>query len=96
MTTSNSRRTLERRFHLALDRGIASQIRRERLERARYLLLQTSLSMAEVAGRAGFGDQYQFSTAFRRSFGLPPSAFRDQLYPGPTAGRGPGSRPGQA
>jgi LacI family transcriptional regulator len=73
------RRTLERKFFLALGRGIAAQIRREHLELAKHLLIRTDFSMAEVAERAGFGDPYQFSTTFRRGFGIPPSAFRRQM-----------------
>jgi LacI family transcriptional regulator len=71
-----TRRALERRFRASLNRGIAEEIRRVRIERASYLLASTSSSIAEVARRAGVADAEHFSQAFRRHTGLTPSAFR--------------------
>ena len=48
-----------------------------RVERAKDLLRSgTDLSLAEVAARAGFYDQSQFSHHFKRLVGLTPSQFR--------------------
>jgi AraC family transcriptional regulator len=48
-----------------------------RIERARELLQAgTDLSLAEVAARAGFSDQSQFSRHFKRLFGVTPGQFR--------------------
>lgn len=48
-----------------------------RVERAKQLLrVNASLSMAEVAARAGFYDQSQFSRHFKRLVGVTPSQFR--------------------
>jgi AraC family transcriptional regulator len=48
-----------------------------RVERAKHLLqAETDLSLAEVAARAGFYDQSQFSYHFKRLLGVPPSQFR--------------------
>jgi AraC family transcriptional regulator len=48
-----------------------------RVERAKQLL-QTGgdLSLAQVAARAGFSDQSQFSRHFRRIVGVTPGRFR--------------------
>jgi AraC family transcriptional regulator len=48
-----------------------------RVERAKQLL-QTGgdFSLAEVAARAGFLDQSQFSHHFKRLIGVPPGQFR--------------------
>jgi AraC family transcriptional regulator len=48
-----------------------------RVERAKELLQAgTDLSLAEVAGRAGFSDQSQFSQHFKRLVGVTPGQFR--------------------
>lgn len=73
-----SRRSLERRFQTILGRGIDSEIRRVRMERAKELLSRTDLSVAEVATRAGYGDIYYFSSAFRKAFGHTPSNWRKE------------------
>jgi len=73
-----SRRTLERRFHEVLGRGIESEMRRVRLQRARQLLSETSLPLREVAEAAGFGDVFYFSTAFRKAENMSPGQWRQQ------------------
>ena len=47
------------------------------LEAAR-LLRYTPLSVGEIAFRAGFGDQLYFSRAFKRHYGVAPSAYREK------------------
>jgi AraC family transcriptional regulator len=48
-----------------------------RVERAKQLLqAETDLSLAEVAARAGFSDQSQFSYHFKRLVGVTPGQFR--------------------
>jgi AraC family transcriptional regulator len=48
-----------------------------RVERAKQLLqLDSDLSLAEVAARAGFSDQSQFSHHFKRVVGVTPRQFR--------------------
>lgn len=76
-----SRRSLERRFRLLLQRGVWAEIRRAHLERARNLLTGTDMSLAEVARRSGFSGNVQFSVVFRQETGLTPSAYRRQFRP---------------
>jgi LacI family transcriptional regulator len=71
-----SRRTLERRFHAEVGHGVAAEIRRLRMEHARRLLVDTGLSMKEVAAAAGFRGAVQLNHAFQRSFGQSPRAVR--------------------
>jgi AraC family transcriptional regulator len=48
-----------------------------RVERAKQLLQAgTGLSLADVAARAGFSDQSQFSHHFKRLVGVAPGQFR--------------------
>ncbi|WP_410648853.1 helix-turn-helix domain-containing protein [Amycolatopsis sp. cmx-4-54] len=52
------------------------EVRTRRLHRAARLLTGTGMSIAAVAGTVGYVDQFHFSRAFRREFGLPPSSYR--------------------
>lgn len=47
-----------------------------RMENAKKLLLSTSLSIAEVADRSGFGDYRVFTKVFKKSEGITPSQYR--------------------
>ena len=49
-----------------------------RLEQARDMLLNTDLSVSEIAARCGFSDPFYFSRCFSRQFSLPPSRYRSQ------------------
>jgi LacI family transcriptional regulator len=75
---SVSRRSLERRFRALLERGIGEEIQRVHLERGRDLLATTSLSMDEIAERAGFSSPSYMCRVFRRELGLTPTAYRHQ------------------
>ena len=47
-----------------------------RMERAKQLLVSTSLSIVEVAERSGYGDYRVFSKVFKKSEGITPSQYR--------------------
>lgn len=47
-----------------------------RMERAKKLLLSTSLSVAEVSERSGYGDYRVFTKVFKKSEGVTPSQYR--------------------
>ena len=69
-------RTLELLFRQALGLGPGSYYLRLRLQAARRLLLDTRLSMQDVAVRCGFGSHSAFSRMFRQHFAMSPSTFR--------------------
>lgn len=71
-----SSRTLETLFHGAVGTSPGAYYLALRLKAARRLVLDTRLSMAEIAERAGFSSIAALSRAFRREYGLPPSAAR--------------------
>jgi AraC family transcriptional regulator len=54
---------------------------RQRIERAKSLLRDSPLSIAEVALRTGFANQSNFTTAFRRLTTVTPSAWRRMQGP---------------
>jgi len=47
-----------------------------RMREAAALLSSGSYKLAQVAERVGYDNTFAFSTAFRRHFGMPPSAYR--------------------
>jgi LacI family transcriptional regulator len=72
-----SRRSLEQRFRNILGRSPAEEIRRTRLQHARKLLVETDMSVAEVATASGVCSGAQLASAFRRYLGIRPTALRE-------------------
>jgi LacI family transcriptional regulator len=73
------RRKLEKNFKEVLGRLPATESRRVQVERAKQLLLDTSLTLDEVAEAAGLGSQRQLRMLFRRELGASPSVFRSMF-----------------
>lgn len=72
---------LSRYYFAALFRRHTGQspmayVRRRRIEIARALLLSSDNTVEQVARAVGFDDPFHFSRVFRRSAGVPPSAYR--------------------
>jgi transcriptional regulator GlxA family with amidase domain len=57
-------------------RSLTLYVRSIRLQKARHLLVDPALSIAEVAYQTGFNDPKFFSRVFSEEFGMPPTAFR--------------------
>ncbi len=74
--TGLSQRQLDRLFKHFVKKTPALHYRDIRLDRARGLVTQTDLSMAEIAIASGFSSQVHFSSAYRQRFGLPPRSDR--------------------
>lgn len=77
-----ARRTLERRFRKALGRTVLYEIHRVHVERARRLLAETNLSIAEVATASGFTNATQLGLVFRKFGQQTPGAYRRSVRPG--------------
>jgi transcriptional regulator GlxA family with amidase domain len=75
-TAGVSLRQLERLFRLHLGRSLGEHYLGLRLDRARDLLRQTTLSVLEVALACGFASASHFSRAYRARFGHAPRAER--------------------
>jgi transcriptional regulator GlxA family with amidase domain len=71
-----SSRTLETLFRGTVGTSPGAYYLALRLKAARRLVLDTRLSMADVAERTGFSSIAALSRAFRRQYGSPPSAAR--------------------
>ena len=65
-------RTLQRRFRKVLDRPIATEIRRVRLERAKRELSQTDRSITSISHDVGFGEPMRMYEVFQRELGVTP------------------------
>ncbi len=55
---------------------LANCIRRIRMDRATFLLLQTKDSVAQIAEQCGYGNVQSFARSFQADYGLTPSKFR--------------------
>ncbi|MEK8034477.1 AraC family transcriptional regulator [Ideonella sp. DXS29W] len=65
-----------RLFKATLGENLAQFIKRQRLERALYLMShEPATRLTDVALRCGFASSSDFSRSFRQRYGLPPSAF---------------------
>jgi LacI family transcriptional regulator len=74
-----SRRALEMHFKRVLRRTPRQQIQYERVQLVKKLLLETDLSIAQIAERAGFSSASLFWVIFRRFTGMGPKAYRQRF-----------------
>ena len=54
-------------------------ISQQRMERAKQLLEDTDIAVAEIALRCGFSSQSSFATAFRKAVGVTPRVYRQSF-----------------
>jgi len=67
---------LKRNFKAVFGQPVYAYLLALRLAQARRLLLDSNLSVKEIAGRVGYEYPNHFSAAFRRSHGVSPARFR--------------------
>jgi len=65
-----------RAFKQSIGMTPTGYITEQRIERARTLMKDTTLPIAEIALRSGFSSQSHFTTCFRRLSGVTPRSFR--------------------
>ena len=71
-----SRATLYTKVKSTYDTGIGEYIESKRMERAKQLLAETDLSIAEIADKVGYSTSRYFSTRFKAKTGDSPLAYR--------------------
>lgn len=60
---------------------------RLRMRRAARLLVESDLSVKEIAAASGYGNALNFSTEFRKCFGISPRTYREQYRLAPSCFR---------
>lgn len=78
-TLGISTRQLERLFGKYLNTSPKKYYMEMRLERARHLLVQTEMSIIDVAIACGFGSPGHFARVYRTAFGMTPMMQRERL-----------------
>lgn len=71
--------TLQQQFREVCGQTIFDYLRQRRLLRAAHALQHDGVSVARAAEIAGYGSQSNFSTAFRRHFGIQPKHCRNRI-----------------
>jgi len=74
-----SRRLLERRFRKALGRTIHDEIQRVRVALVKAMLVETRMSLKEIAHALDFAGVPQVSRYFHKATGLSPMQYRKQF-----------------
>ena len=73
-----TRRVLENRFTKRVGHTPHEEIARVQFRRVEQLLLETELSLAAIAARAGFKHTEYMTVAFTKRHGMPPSRWRQE------------------
>jgi AraC-like DNA-binding protein len=79
---------LSRLFSEQMGTSVRSYMVDIRLERAHHLLVETSMTITEIARALGYPDLFLFSRQFRQRYGLPPRGLRRAVAGDPTPSGG--------
>lgn len=71
--------TLQQQFRQVSGQAIFDYLRQQRLQRAAHALSHRGVSVAQAADIAGYASQANFSTAYRKHFGITPKHSRKRL-----------------
>jgi transcriptional regulator GlxA family with amidase domain len=71
-----SRAPFARRFHRSTGTSPLRWLTEHRLGLAQSRLVQTDLGLAAIAVEIGYGSDFAFAKAFKRTFGVAPGGFR--------------------
>jgi LacI family transcriptional regulator len=88
-----SRRALEMRFQHAIGHGPATEMRQRRMTLAQRLLADTTLSLEQIAERAGFCGAHHLAARFKKESGLTAGTYRRQKQRMPPSQKSASVRP---
>ena len=67
---------LNRKLNALINQTAGNLLRSMRLQRAAELISQNAGNIAEICYQVGFSDQANFTRAFKKQFGMPPSEYK--------------------
>lgn len=70
--------TLKAVFKAVYGTSLAAHMKGHRIEQAAKMLRETDMSIAEIAQAVGYDSQSKFTSAFKKQFAIPPTAYRKQ------------------
>jgi AraC-like DNA-binding protein len=70
---------LSKKFKAETGQAFKDYLRSIRLERAKFLLRSSELSILEISEKLQFCSASYFSDSFRKAYGISPSAYREQI-----------------
>lgn len=73
-----SRRRLYDRFRASTGKSLSAYIRDRRLASFARLLIETNLTVSEIAYAMGYESETNIARSFKKHFGMPPAAYRRQ------------------
>ena len=76
---SISKSTLSRLIRRFLDSTFTEYLTNFRIDKAKQLLSETTLTVQEIAGSVGFKDPYYFMKIFKKTTGYTPSMYRNHI-----------------
>lgn len=71
-----NRNSLSKAFKQELNIGVSEWLRKQRMEKAKQLLVSTNLSIQEISAQLGYPVQANFSTTFKNQFKQSPRQIR--------------------
>jgi AraC-like DNA-binding protein len=74
-----NRNSLSKAFRQELNIGVSEWLRKQRMEKARQLLVSTNLSIQEISIQLGYPVQANFSTSFKNQFNQSPIQIRRSI-----------------
>ncbi|WP_370979127.1 helix-turn-helix domain-containing protein [Agaribacterium sp. ZY112] len=73
---STNRNTLAKAFKEVTGRGVFSWLREQRMDKAKFLLHYSNLSIQQISIEVGYEETSNFSSLFKKTFGASPSTHR--------------------
>lgn len=70
-----SRSHFARAFRITTGQSVMAYLRRLRIERAKFLLVEREVSIAELSAQLGFAHHSHFTRLFRREIGMAPRTY---------------------
>jgi AraC family transcriptional regulator len=68
-------------FKRSMGQSVHTFVTRRRIERSKFLLKSSALSLGEVGAIVGFPEQSHFTTVFKRWVGITPKGYRRDMMP---------------